>query len=76
MAIEEIVSNVPALENTLNTFINILKIVGGVVLAYLILWIISILINLKRTSLLKKLLEKLEENNEKLDSVLKKFGKS
>ena len=49
----------------------IIKIIGGLIGIYIVFWIVSAFINLKRSSRLKQLLEKLEETNEKLEILIK-----
>jgi len=72
MAVEEVVTTLGAnLENTVNTILFIIKIIGGLIGIYIVFWIVSAFINLKRSSRLKQLLEKLEETNEKLEILIK-----
>ena len=72
MVFEELISIAPELEATINSLVRILQIVGGIAVAWLIFWIISVTINTRRMLLLKKMLAKLEENNQKLDRLLKR----
>ena len=71
MAIGELVNNIPEVENSIALMLTLLKIIGGVIGVYLLFWIINFFINAKRLNILKKILEQLEENNKKMDMLIK-----
>jgi len=71
MAIGELVSNIPEVESSIALMLTLLKIIGGVIGVYLLFWIINFFINAKRLNILKKILEQLEENNKKMDMLIK-----
>lgn len=71
----QVISAVSNLGEGFDGLIRILQIIGGIFGVYFILWIISNILNLRRTRLLKKVLVKLEENNKKLDKLLKSTKK-
>jgi len=71
MAIGELVNNIPEVENSIALMLTLLKIIGGVIGVYLLFWIINFFINAKRLNVLKKILEELEENNKKMDMLIK-----
>lgn len=75
MVFEEIVTAFPQLEKSINALLLIVKIVGGIIGAYFLISIINFFINLRRGKQLKQLIERLDENNNKLDSLLKAIKK-
>ena len=72
MVLEEIIAIAPELQEPINSLVRILQIVGGVFVLWVILWAVSLAVNLHRAKLLVKMLAKLEENNRKLDRLLKR----
>lgn len=72
MVFEEIIAIAPELQAPINSLVRILRIAGGVAVIWLIFWIVGFVVNTRRMILLKKMLGKLEENNQKLDRLLKK----
>lgn len=72
MVFEEIIAIAPELQAPINSLVRILQIAGGVAVIWLIFWIVGFVVNTRRMILLKKMLGKLEENNQKLDRLLKK----
>ncbi len=71
MVVEEIITAFPQLENSINSLVNILQIIGGIIGVYIVLWIIAAIINARRLRLLKTLLEELGETNKKLDTLIR-----
>jgi len=64
MAVGEIA--VSTLEENLKFLITIFQIIAGVVGVYLVFWLISLIINIRKNKILKKILLNLEEINKKL----------
>ncbi len=75
MAIGELVSNLPELENSISLILTLLKIIGGVIGVYLVFWIINFFINARRLNVLNKILDELQENNKKMDLLIKANSK-
>ncbi|MBI2628810.1 hypothetical protein HYW74_01875 [Candidatus Pacearchaeota archaeon] len=55
-----------ALEDKFDFLITIFKVIIGVVGVYLIFWLINLIINIRKNSILRRILENLEQINEKL----------
>jgi len=72
----ELASQFPELEQNLIGLINILKILGGVLGVYILLWLINFVYSIKRTVLIKKMIERLEVIEAKLDKLSKRKNKS
>lgn len=72
MVFEEIIAVAPELQEPIAALVRILQIVGGVFALWVILWAVSLAVNLYRAKLLVKMLDKLEENNQKLDRLFRK----
>jgi len=67
MVFEEVAVNVTGgLEEGLAPVIGFIRIVGWFVIAYVVFWIISVILNWKKNRYLKDMLKVLEEMNEKL----------
>jgi len=71
MVFMQVISAVGDLDGSFSNLVRLLQIIGGIFGIYVILWIISTIINLRKTILLKKIIIKLEENNKKLDHLIK-----
>ncbi|GEM_PF-5142730 len=71
MVFMQVISAVGDLDGSFSNLVRLLQIIGGIFGIYVILWIISTIINLRRTILLKRIIIKLEENNKKLDRLIK-----
>ncbi len=61
-------------EDSFKLLITILQIVGGLIGIYLIFWIVSLILSLKKNKVLKEILQNLQEINNKIDgkSTIKK----
>ena len=73
-AVDEITQNIelPAeILSGVDTLILIFQIIGGLVGVYLILWIIGFIVNIRRIKLLKRLEDKLDLLNKKIDNLSK-----
>jgi len=70
MVFMQVISAVDSLGESFDSLARILQILGGIAGVYLILWIIGTILNLRRTKLLKEVINKLDENNKKLDKLL------
>jgi hypothetical protein len=66
MVLEEITGNGPDLAVTLGNLVRLIQIVLSIIGIYVLFWIISFLLNLRKNNVLKKILKNLEEINEKL----------
>lgn len=71
MVFMQVISAVENIDGSFSNLVRLLQIIGGIFGIYVILWIISTIINLRRTMLLKRIIIKLEENNKKLDRLIK-----
>ena len=75
MAIGEVAN---ALSTELSPIVDTLwlvaKIIAGVLSVWILIWLVNIFLNIKKTRLLKTLLINLEETNQKLDKLLAKKG--
>ncbi len=71
MVFMQVISAVGDLDGSFSNLVRLLQIIGGIFGIYVILWIISTIINLRRTILLNRIIIKLEENNKKLDRLIK-----
>lgn len=67
MVLEEFTTNGPDLSATLKTLIRLFQIILSIAGIYVLFWIVSFIINLRKNNVLKKILKNLEEINEKLD---------
>ncbi|MBS3072532.1 hypothetical protein J4477_01705 [Candidatus Pacearchaeota archaeon] len=65
------IASVVDFEQGFESLVKTLQILGGIAGIYLILWIIGTIFNIRRTKLLKEVISKLEQNNKKLDRLLK-----
>lgn len=63
---EELLNIVPELEGPIKTLTLILKIIGGIIGVYVIIWFINMVINARNARVLKKILDNVEEINMKL----------
>jgi len=72
MVLEELIIAAPELEEPIKNLVNILKIVGGVIGAYFILWLIGFAYSIRRTLLIKKMIEKLEVLEIKINKLSRK----
>ncbi|MBS3066258.1 hypothetical protein J4205_00395 [Candidatus Pacearchaeota archaeon] len=71
MIFMQVLSAVENIDGSFSSLVRLLQILGGIFGLYLIFWIISTVINLRRTILLKKIITQLDENNQKLDRLVK-----
>jgi len=62
----------PELEQSIINLIKILQIVGGIIGIYIILWIINFFINIRRMKMLKRLENKIDLLDTKLNKLSKK----
>lgn len=76
MVFMQVISAVENIDGSFSSLVRLLQILGGIFGLYLIFWIISIIINLRKTILLKKIITQLDENNQKLDRLVKSKKKS
>jgi len=53
---------------------RILQLIGGVIVLYVIVWIINIILNRNKNKLIKKILIQVEEMNKNLKILNKKLG--
>ena len=72
MVFEELITIAPELEVPIKSLVRILQFVGGIAAIWLILWMVNFAYSIRRTLLIKKMINKLEENNQKLDKLLRK----
>ena len=72
MVFEELITAAPELENTVNSLIKLLQVIGGIVGIWLILWIINFAYSIRRTLLIKKMIKKFEELEVKIDKLSRK----
>jgi len=72
MVLEEVVMQFPELEQSIINLIKILQIVGGIIGIYIILWIINFFINIRRMKMLKRLENKIDLLDTKLNKLSKK----
>ena len=67
MVFEEVAVNVTgSLEENLEPIFNFIKIIGGVVIVYVVFSVVSAFFNWKRNKYFKKMLGELQEINDKL----------
>ena len=72
MVFEELITIAPELEVPIKSLVRILQFVGGIAAIWLILWMVNFAYSIRRTLLIKKMISKLEENNQKLDKLIKR----
>ena len=65
----------PELLAGFETLITILKTLGIIFIIYLIFLIVNIIMNIKRNLMIKKMYERVNEIDKKLDKAIKKRGK-
>ena len=65
----EIAAQFPELAQSIDSMITTLKIIGGILGVYVLLWIVNFAYSIRRTLLIKKMIKKLEEMEIKIDKL-------